>query len=275
MDIRAICTDIDGTLLDKNRGLSIGTIETIGKVKDKAVVILASSRMPSAMRYLQKELGIENSPLICYNGGYIITCGADGKEHVLDSKTIEVSICERIAHIAQQQDIHVSLYEADNWYAPRLDEWTQREINNTRIYPTLLANAEIIATWKTENSAGAHKIMCMGHADKISTLYHELAGIYADDLYLYLTKPTYLEIATKQSTKASALKLLLGKLYDFDESSVMAFGDNHNDVHMLEAAGLGIAVGNARQEVKDKANEVTLNSTDDGVAIAIRKHFNL
>ena len=53
----------------------------------------------------------------------------------------------------------------------------------------------------------------------------------------------------------------------------MAFGDNYNDVDMIRNAGLGIAVGNAIQEVKDVAREITLASKEDGVAIAIEKYF--
>ena len=53
----------------------------------------------------------------------------------------------------------------------------------------------------------------------------------------------------------------------------MAFGDNYNDIDMLKAAGKGVAVGNAREEVKAVADEVTLNSTNDGVAVSIEKYL--
>jgi len=53
----------------------------------------------------------------------------------------------------------------------------------------------------------------------------------------------------------------------------MAFGDNYNDIEMIRNSGLGIAVENAIQEVKDVANEITLNSKEDGVAVAIEKYF--
>jgi hydroxymethylpyrimidine pyrophosphatase-like HAD family hydrolase len=61
--------------------------------------------------------------------------------------------------------------------------------------------------------------------------------------------------------------------FNTDLSGVMAFGDNYNDIEMIRNCGLGIAVGNAIQEVKDVAKEITLNSKEDGVAIAIEKYF--
>ena len=62
--------------------------------------------------------------------------------------------------------------------------------------------------------------------------------------------------------------------FDTDLSNVMAFGDNYNDVDMIRSTGYGIAVGNAIQEVKDVAKEITVNSKEDGVAIAIEKYFS-
>jgi hydroxymethylpyrimidine pyrophosphatase-like HAD family hydrolase len=69
------------------------------------------------------------------------------------------------------------------------------------------------------------------------------------------------------------LKTILQRQYDIDLSEVMAFGDNYNDIDLLQSAGLGIAVANAREEVKVVAKELTLSSIDDGVAVAIEKHL--
>ena len=75
---------------------------------------------------------------------------------------------------------------------------------------------------------------------------------------MYHSKSTYLEIAPKEISKASALQLLLDQLYGIDLSEVIAFGDNYNDIELFQAVGLGIAVGNARDEVKAVAKEIIL-----------------
>ncbi len=275
MDIKAICTDIDGTLLNKERELSTETLDAIAKISDRIPIILASSRMPAAMRYLQKELNIESAPLICYNGGYVINYTNTGAINVLDSKPISIDVCEKVVDVVRHTSLHLSLYSEDNWYAPRMDKWTEREMNNTKVTPTIFSNDEVIALWKTQNNPGAHKIMCMGDEKEIAMVNKQLSNAYQNELHLYLSKSTYLEIASNKTSKAIALHILLKALYNFNESQVMAFGDNYNDIDMLKAAGLGIAVGNARQEVKDIAKEITLKSIDDGVAFAIRKYFEL
>ena len=73
MNYKLVCSDIDGTLLNKDRELSLKTIEIFRKIKEKHPIILISSRMPKAMTHLQKEMDILSHPLIAYNGGQILT----------------------------------------------------------------------------------------------------------------------------------------------------------------------------------------------------------
>ncbi|MBK6266978.1 HAD family phosphatase [Marivirga sp. S37H4] len=266
---KAICTDIDGTLLNANRKLSERTISAIRSLDDDIPVILASSRMPAAMRHLQQVLGIEKHPLICYNGGYVIDQG-----HIirtLDSVTIPFPIARKIASWAEKSSLHASFYFEDHWYAPSLDEWTEREINNTQVQAKILSNSAIISRWHATQT-GAHKIMCMGDPQLIDALVKQLKD-QKEPLHLYRSKDTYLEIAPLQISKASALALLLKNKYKFSVDDVIAFGDNFNDIELLNVVGKGIAVQNAREELKAVANEITDSAKEDGVAKAIEKYF--
>ena len=270
--IRAMCTDIDGTLLDSRRQLSHYTIEIIRKVSALMPVVLASSRMPSAMRHLQHELGILEHPLICYNGGYVLRYHSAGEADVLFSSQIPLAICDHILTLAKTTSVHTSLYHEDNWYAPGVDEWTTREATITKVSPILKTGAEVLDLWQ-KSSHGAHKVMIMGTATEIKLLEHALKDMFSNEIHVYHSRSTYLELAPKIISKASALQLLLKQLYDIDLSDVIAFGDNYNDVELIQAVGLGIAVGNARDEVKAVAKEIALDSKQDGVADAIYKHL--
>ncbi|WP_299756093.1 Cof-type HAD-IIB family hydrolase [uncultured Pontibacter sp.] len=274
MKFRAICTDIDGTLLNSERQLSQRTIHTFRNLDRSVPVILASSRMPSAMRHLQQELNILHHPLICFNGGYVIHFEDDQASPLqLDSVQIQSSICQIIHDFTTGTDIHVSLYEQDNWYAPSLDYWAEREQRITKVTPKIAELAPILDKWH-QAETGAHKVMCMGPADEIDALQQELNSNYADKVHAYRSKDTYLEIAPRAISKATALELLLKERFGIAMQEVMAFGDNYNDIHMLQEAGLGIAVGNAREEVRAVADEITLKSIEDGVAVAIEKYWN-
>lgn len=273
MKFRAICTDIDGTLLNSERQLSERTINTIKSLGKDVPVILASSRMPSAMRHLQQELNILHHPLICFNGGYVIHF-EEGKTEViqLDSVQIPAAVCQAIYDLTKDTTLHVSLYEQDNWYAPASDYWAQREERITKVAPRIAELQPILYSWY-QTQAGAHKIMCMGPADEIDALQQQLSNNFAEQVHAYRSKDTYLELAPRAISKATALELLLRERFDIELNEVMAFGDNYNDIDMLQAAGMGIAVGNAREEVKAVAKEITLKSIEDGVAVAIEKYW--
>jgi Cof subfamily protein (haloacid dehalogenase superfamily) len=269
MKIRAICTDIDGTLLDSQRQLSARTIAAVKSLKG-IPFILASSRMPAAMRHLQAELDILDCPLISYNGGYIVhTINATAR--ILESVSIPHDHCADIVAMTKGTSIHVSLYTGDAWYAPARDQWTEREERITRVKAALRDPLHVLDQWKAERTGG-HKVMCMGPADEINTLESRLNHALGSALHIYRSRDTYLEIAPRAVSKATAMAIVLREIYHVDMVDAMAFGDNYNDIDMLAAAGFGVAVGNARPEVKAVAREITLNSIDDGVAVAIEKY---
>lgn len=272
LDIRAICTDIDGTLLDNRRELSATTISVFHQIRNKMPIILASSRMPRAMRHLQRQLGIVDQPLICYNGAYVLRYDKEERIEAIFSVDIAWEICAEILALGNKTSLHLSLYREDEWYAPRMDQWTNREATITKVSPILMSGDAVLDLWKTHHH-GAHKIMCMGDANEITSLEEILHLKFMKDVHVYHSKSTYLEIAPRVISKASALKLLLEKCYSISLQHVMAFGDNYNDIELIQSVGTGIAVDNARQEVKAVAGDVTASSVDDGVVHAINKYL--
>lgn len=271
MTYKLVCTDIDGTLLDHRRELSDFTIKTFRDLPAHVHVVLASSRMPSAMTHLQAQMGRLNSPLICYNGGYVLYQDGASVPEVIHSSFIPVDVCEGIIDLAKNTTIHSSLYFEDNWYAPQWDHWSEREARITKANPTIASVEDVISRWRRQN-VGAHKVMCMGDEAEIEIMQHQLFEKFNEQIYVYRSRPTYLELAPKAITKGSALELLLRKKFSIRPEEVIAFGDNYNDVELLKVAGRGVAVANARPEVLDVADEVTLDSKADGVAITLRKY---
>lgn len=272
--INAICSDIDGTLLNSQRELSERTIRAIWAIKEKVPIILASSRMPSAMTHLQKTLGIEGHPLISYNGAYLLRKQINSDVFdVLDSVQISIAVCRKILSLANQCNVHVSLFSRDDWYAQRQDQWTMKEQLVTKVNPTIMQFDEVLMRW-SETNLGAHKIMCMGVASEIAKLYAFLENELGPDVHIYKSKSTYLELAPRAVSKASALEIVMWKCFKSDLTNVMAFGDNYNDIEMIKAAGYGVAVANGLPDLKAVAREVTAAGNADGVAIMIEKYFD-
>lgn len=267
MSYKLVCTDIDGTLLNKDRELSALTIQAVQQIAPVPFVLI-SSRMPKAMRHLQVQLKNLNTPLIAYNGGLVISNGT-----ILHSTFIDNAVLESAIDQCLNTQIHLSLYYADEWYVPSMDYWAKREENNTKVTPVVKSNRAVLNTWREEGK-GAHKIMCMGAEEEIDVLYKSLEHAYSDEIMLYRSKPTYIEISHKSISKKTAIELLLKECYsEYCFQDVVAFGDNYNDIEMLKSVGMGVAVANANESVLAVANKVTDTNKNDGVAKAIQELF--
>ena len=266
--IKLICTDIDGTLLDSNRDIAMTTATKIMAINGKIPVILASSRMPSAMYYIQQKLDISGSPMIAYNGGLVL----DGNNQTLYSATLPYKLLSAIIDHHQDKKYNISTFCNDIWRTESMDEWTLREINNTRVEPEISPLDNLLQKLKQKNEQ-PHKIMCMGDAKELNDLliFIENMGLKTTANF-YRSKRTYLEISAKDINKSKALQLLLDKVYCFTMEEVMAFGDNHNDIELLEHAGFGVAVANATENAKKVAVFVSdLTNKEGAVAEAVEK----
>jgi Cof subfamily protein (haloacid dehalogenase superfamily) len=268
MRFKAICSDIDGTLLNSERSLSLNLISIVSSISPEIPFFLASARMPAAMRHLLQDLNRPKEPLIAYNGALVLD--ADGKE--LESITITITLVQEIVHTALPEGLHLSLFHGENWYTPEEDHWATREIQNTKVQPTWKNPLEVLENWSATHY-GAHKVMCMGDPAKIALLYQTLLQRFGGQLHLYRSKDTYLEIAPKPISKATGLKKILEHGYAFGLDEVVAFGDGYNDIDLLQQVGWGVAVANAFSEVKAVANEVTLHHKEDGVASTLGRIF--
>jgi len=267
MNYQLICSDIDGTLLDKNRELSAFTIQEIKRVSPIPFVLI-SSRMPKAMRHLQSQLGNVGTPIIAYNGGLVLQ-----NNQVLHSAFINNAVLETIIQLCEKTTIHLSLYWEDEWFVPALDFWANRESENTKVTPIVKSSKSVLSQWKNERK-GAHKIMCMGDEAEIDQLYKMLENAFSNEIMLYRSKPTYIEISHSSVSKKTAIEVLLKHCYPkLSMKNIVAFGDNYNDIEMLKAVGLGVAVANAIEEVLQIADKITDTNKNDGVAKTIQELF--
>lgn len=261
-----LCLDIDGTLLNSKHQITERTKIAIRKVakEQKIPVILVSARMPQGIYFLAKELEI-CAPIICYNGALII----DYNNNIVLNNYIEVPYIRKVYSIVKKYSICISLYKDDEWYNEEKDEWVEQEEGITNLTSTIRDYRELLTDWGNE---GCNKILCMGDEEEILSLKKELLAMFQEDLTIYLSKPTYLEIMPKNSSKTAAIAVLLEK-YNANKTELIAIGDNYNDINMIEYAGLGIAMGNAPDAVKCCADSITTSNDEEGVACAIYKYM--
>lgn len=265
MKYKILCSDLDGTLLSTKSDVSDFTIAEISRIKAHVKIILVSARMPQSMTYLQRRLGIEHEPIVCYNGALIL----NDQTEIL-STTIQLQNVEKVYEMANEHFVKLGLYYNNEWYVEENTERVRKEIYYTEATPFFRPTAETIADWQ-QRKVSAHKIMLMGIKDTIDALYPRLVEKLGAHVHLYRSNDTLIEVAPKTVSKLSAIEALLENGNTLDD--VIAFGDNYNDLEMLRLSGYGVAVENAREEVKAIADHVTNANTEDGVAQFIKEHL--
>ncbi len=265
MNYKILCADLDGTLLSTKSDVSAFTISEIRRIKPTTKIILVSARMPIAMRYIQRDLGIENEPMICYNGALILD-----KNKEVYSTYINIEKIALLHQLSTNYDIKLGLYYKDEWYVAESSVRVKKEIHHTKANPIYQKTSVTLNDWHKRN-IGAHKIMLMGSLDTI--ILPILRAEFDSVMNIYRSNDTLIEVTPKAISKLSAIETLLNGNDTLND--VIAFGDNYNDDGMLRHAGYGVAVGNAREEIKAIADHITLKNTENGVAHFLNLHFKI
>ncbi|EFX92893.1 HAD superfamily hydrolase [Actinobacillus ureae] len=111
----------------------------------------------------------------------------------------------------------------------------------------------------------------MGEADEILRLETLLKSLFPQ-LSIHRSKAEYLEIMNSKATKSKAIRFMQQKL-GITSEHIVAFGDNFNDLDMLQYVGFGVAMANAPDEIKAAASYVTASNNEDGIALVLNKLF--
>lgn len=118
------------------------------------------------------------------------------------------------------------------------------------------------------------KCLIVGHEKQLAVLEKVLADYYKNKMSIYRSEPFFLEILPFGIDKAKRLDFLLNYL-GIRREELMVCGDGYNDLSMIKFAGLGVAMSNAQDVVKEAANYITLSNEEDGVAVAVKRFIKI
>jgi Cof subfamily protein (haloacid dehalogenase superfamily) len=259
--IKLIAMDMDDTVLNNKLEISGRTREVIQAAVAKGIfVTFATGRMYCSCRRFALELGLD-VPLITYNGALIQRVLSD---EILFHQPVPFKEARKITQWAEQNSHHLQLYVDDRVYV--------RECNDKAVWYGHHAGVEMFAVGPLPEFIAKEptKMLIMADADNLQQITAELRELCGNALSLTRSKPTFLEIVHADVSKGKALAHLAQSL-GIERQEVMAIGDSYNDLDMIEYAGLGVAMGNAQQFIKERADFVTTSNNDDGVAEAIER----
>lgn len=271
--IRAILLDIDGTLTNDRKEITPKTREALIKAQDKGIrLALASGRPDQGLVKYAKILEMEkhHGIFVCYNGAKVMDCQS-GEVYFNHAMSIE----EAKAVLEHMKKFKVSPIVAKGEYMYTNDVYSGFLKRNgdpiniieyeSRSNGYLLAEKRDLAAFV---DFPVEKILNAGEPDYMKDHYEEMMEPFKDTLSCMFTSPVYFEFTARGVDKAKAIDTAFRKM-GYEPSELMAFGDAQNDLSMLKYAGIGVAMGNAVEEVKEAADYITLSNNDDGIAAAL------
>ncbi|MFM5916028.1 MAG: Cof-type HAD-IIB family hydrolase [Novosphingobium sp.] len=259
--IRLLVSDIDGTLVRRDKSLPDQNVAAIRDAAARGLKIsLISARPEAGMVEIAARLGL-SGPMGAFNGGVIFSPGITAEAGAF----VPAELAARLVALYAKAGVTLWLFHTDHWFTSRIDDpHTAREVLSSGLQPE-----------PREDFSGL-----LGQAAKIvavcddpalmDRLEGEARTLVGQSATLVRSQDYYLDCTALAANKGDGVAAL-AKLYGVPLEQVAVIGDQGNDVAMFKVAGLAIAMGQARDAVKAEADEVTDSNEDAGVAAAIER----
>ncbi|MDD3027107.1 MAG: Cof-type HAD-IIB family hydrolase [Erysipelotrichaceae bacterium] len=249
MNYKIVFCDLDGTLLNSNHQLSTSNANTIKNLPVPFIAV--SARMPKGITCFTDQLGID-CPICAYNGAYIFH-----HDRIINNVTIPYHLVKDIAAALKDTTAHLSIYQSDEWYIEKNDIYSKNEAQITNITPS------VVDFSKTDLS-NVNKLLVISSLDDIDAITASLQN-YRDQVTIVKSKPDYVEIMPKGTSKQEAIRLIL-EYYSLEAHQAIAIGDNYNDEPMIGAVGRGILLANAPGDLRAIYETSQYTNDQDGVS---------
>lgn len=264
MNIQLLAIDIDETSVNSRHWMTDRTKEAL-----EAVIRKGISVVPVTGRCLEglpaKLRGLDISYIITSNGAKVYDWG---DQKVLHRRLIPNQVAYEVLQICQETKLGLAVHIGGKCYDNSMVQLIYRRVAYHGDFKQHRKIANL-PEWVKESGMPAEKIQvfCF-QPEKLEELKTKLEKFSA--LELAISTSGYMEITNKEAQKGLALEALCGHL-GISLENVMAIGDNANDYSMLSRVGLPVAMGNAKEEIKEIAKYVTGSNDEDGAAQALEK----
>ena len=265
MRYQLIAMDLDGTLSNDQKIITQKTKDALMAAQRAGIRLALASARPSPGLFRERDvlsMGDYQGILMSYNGGRIVEA-ATGK--VLFETCMEIAETKQV--LRQLETLPVT---------PILDDGVQFYVKDRNGFKVdyECANNNMTCT-EVENLAdfldfASRNILMAVIPARIGETRKPLAALRPRSLTVVQTAAFYLEVIPRTINKGQGIRNIC-RVLGIRPEEVIAFGDAENDIPMLRTAGMGVAMGNAAEAVKQAADMVTLSNNEDGIAAALEK----
>jgi Cof subfamily protein (haloacid dehalogenase superfamily) len=260
--IRLVALDLDGTLIGKDLTISPRVRESIAAARKRgAEITIVTGRMFAAARPFAETLGI-TGPLVCYQGAAIYEAGTG---RVLRETPVRQDVTRQVLEWCAERNVHVQCYSDDKLFVDHINRFSKRYAALARVEPTLVPSLR-----EAFADRPSIKVVLVDDPDRAAAYLAELKPLLGDRAYITRSHIDFVEVVSPDVNKGEALAFVAER-YGATLAETLAVGDAWNDVPLIDAAGVGVAMGSGPPELFARADAVVGDVAHDGVAEAIER----
>lgn len=265
MKYKIIVLDLDGTLTNSKKEISEPTKEALLEIQRQGFkVVLASGRPTPGIEDLAHTLELKKygGYILSFNGAKIISCK---NNETIYQKTLPREVIPTLYNVACEENIGIISYDENQIIVgSEIDKYIEYESKINGI------NLKKVDNFIEYLDYPVNKCLMTGEHKTLLEAEKKLKKKYNSLLSIYFSESFFLEIMPQNIDKAQSLLRLLNTI-GLTSEEMICCGDGFNDISMIQIAGLGVAMENAKDVVKDAADYITLSNDDDGILHVIKK----
>jgi Cof subfamily protein (haloacid dehalogenase superfamily) len=261
--IRLVALDLDGTLIGEDLVLRPRVRSAVAAAQAQGVAVtIVTGRMFAAARPFARELAV-SGPIVCYQGAAIFDVSSGA---VLRQTTVKPDVAREALQWAHDHGVHAQCYADDRLYVERIDRFSKRYTALARVEPVVVPS--LLDAFAERPTI---KIVFVDDPEQSEQHLVALRALLGDRAYLTRSHVDFVEVVDPAVNKGEALAFV-AQHHGVSLDETLAIGDAWNDVPLLDAAAIGIAMGSAPPELRAHADHVVADVAHDGVAEALETY---
>jgi Cof subfamily protein (haloacid dehalogenase superfamily) len=260
--IRLVALDLDGTLVGPDLVIRPRVRNAIARARERGTAFtIVTGRMFAATRPFAQQLDLDGC-VVCYQGAAVfdIATGA-----ALTQTPVRQDVTREAFAWADAHDVHAQGYDGDVLIVQQINRFSKRYTDLAKVEPVVVPS---LSDYFFDRPS--LKIVYVDTAERAAAHLAAIAPLLGERAYLTRSNADFVEILDPGVNKGKALAFVAGR-FDATLDETLAIGDAWNDLPLLEAAGIGVAMGSGPPELLARADAVVGDVANDGVAEAIER----